>query len=226
MRPLSLSRTKAVRLEAAVRAYREEFLLAGPASDERAERHRLLMFFNDVLGYRPGEDIRSDALMKGPADFALQASVSRLLLAFVDRRDKSPSEDRLGNVKRFAELEAIDWLIAMRGTRVALMKLDAKAPEGVRVVFDVDLADAATDSAAAQSLQFLLVDVVSRGGLEILWNRTVALDPQSISALLVSSPVLNFVQRALRARTMSNFTDDEVKNSVERLLALPVPGLR
>lgn len=75
------------------------------------------------------------------------------------------------------------------------------------------------DAATAQSLQFLLVDVVSRGGLEILWNRTVALDPQSISALLVSSPVLNFVQRTLRARTMSNFTDDEVKNSLERLLS-------
>ncbi|QQR87925.1 MAG: hypothetical protein IPJ76_06795 [Flavobacteriales bacterium] len=218
MRPLNLSRTKAVKLEAAVRAYREEYLMSGPAADERAERHRLLMFFNDVLGYRPGEDIRSDALLKGPADFSVQASVSRLVLAFVDRRDRSGNEDRLGNVKRFAELEAVDWLIVMRATRIVLLKLDTKVPEGVRAVFDVDLSDAAADAVTAQSLQFLLVDVVSRGGLEILWNRTVALDPQSISALLVSSPVLNFVQRTLRARTMSNFTDDEVRSSVERLL--------
>lgn len=219
MRPLSLSRTKALKLEAAVRMYREEYLKTGPVTDERSERHRLLMFFNDVLGYRPGEDIRSDALLKGPADFSVQASVSRLILAFVDRSDRTRSDDRAGNVRRFAELEAVDWLLAMRSTRIVLMKLDPGPAEGVRTVFDVDLGDAAGDAMAAQSLQFLLVDVVSRGGLEVLWNRTIALDPKSISALLVSSPVLNFVQRTLRARTMSNFTDDEVKTSVERLLA-------
>lgn len=219
MRPLSLSRTKALKLEAAVRMYREEYLNAGPALDERSERHRLLMFFNDVLGYRPGEDIRSDALLKGPADFSVQASVSRLILAFVDRPDRMKGDDRAANVRRFAELEAVEWLIAMRSTRIVLMKLDPGQVDGVRTVFDVDLGDAAGDAIAAQHLQFLLVDVVSRGGLEVLWNRTIALDPNSISALLVSSPVLNFVQRTLRARTMSNFTDDEVKTSVERLLS-------
>lgn len=219
MRPLSLSRTKALKLEAAVRMFREEYLNAGPAPDERSERHRLLMFFNDVLGYRPGEDIRSDALLKGPADFSVQASVSRLILAFVDRSDRTRNDDRAGNVRRFAELEAVEWLLAMRSTRIVLMKLDPVQVEGLRTVFDVDLGDAAGDAVAAQSLQFLLVDVVSRGGLEVLWNRTIALDPKSISSLLVSSPVLNFVQRTLRARTMSNFTDDEVKSSVERLLS-------
>lgn len=214
-----LSRGKCAKLEQAVRAYRDTWLLSkSPTHDERGERHRAVAFLSDVLGFVPASDIRTDAQLKGPADMVLQLQGDRHVLVAIHKPGAVAQEQFSARVLRFAALEGIDWLLFVEGPWVRLCRVKYDEPGTSREVFAIDLSDPMQVGAAAQALQFLQKDVVARKGLDLLWNRTIALDPKNLAALLCSSPVVNYLQRTLRARSMSNFTEAEVIGSVRRVL--------
>lgn len=215
-----LSRGKCLKLEQAIRTYRETWLLTTPTTlDERGERHRAIAFLSDVLGFIPASDIRTDAQLKGPGDMVLQVQGDRHVLVAIRRPGAAAQEQHAARVLRFAVLEGIDWLFFMEGGQVSLCRVKYEEPTAAREVFAIDLSDPMQVGPAAQALQFLQKDVVARKGLELLWNRTIALDPKNLAELLCSSPVVNYLQRTLRARSMSNFTEAEVIGSVKRVLA-------
>ena len=214
-----LSRGKCAKLEQAIRAYREVHLHSTSTTfDERIERHRAVALLSDVLGFAPVSDIRSEAQLKGPADFAIQLQGDRQMLVSIRRPGAVAQEELLARVLRFAVIEGVDWLLTIDGAHVGLHRVKYEEPSAAREVFMIDLADPLQVGAAAQVLQFLQKDVVARKGLDLLWNRTIALDPKNLAALLCSSPVVNYLQRTLRARSMSNFTEAEVIGSVKRVL--------
>lgn len=221
-----LSRGKCAKLETAIRAYRETWLLVSPTVlDERTERHRAVAFLSDVLGFVPASDIRTDARLKGPADLVLQVNGDRFVLVGLRRPGSPVLEEHFARVLRFAVHEGVDWLMFIQNAHVGLHRVKYEGSGSSREVFNVDLSDPMQVGAAAQALQFLQKDVVVRKGLELLWNRTIALDPKNLATLLCSSPVVNYLQRTLRARSMSNFSEGEVIGSVKRLLSEGVgPG--
>ncbi|MEO8069700.1 MAG: hypothetical protein ABI599_18530 [Flavobacteriales bacterium] len=214
-----LSRSKRTKLEQAIRSFRLTHLSALPSTfDERIARHRTIAFLSDVLGFVPVSDIRSEARMRGPADLALLVRGERHVLVGMRRPGVTSREEQTARILRFAVIEGIDWLLFVEGGLVILYRVKYEGQGAMREVFTVDLSETMGVNTATQMLQFMQKDVVSRNGLELLWNRTIALDPENLAALLCSSPVVNYLQRTLRTRAMSNFTEDEVMGSVKRVL--------
>ncbi len=214
-----LSRGRSTKLELAIRRYRDAYLLnAQEVLDERQERHRVIAFLTDVLGFIPASDIRGESLLKGPADLAVRLNGDPLMLVSIPKRDASATEEQFRRVLRFATSEGVYWVLEMAHASIAFHRVLHDEQNTTRVLFTIDLADPLTISPNAQLLQFLQRDAVARKGLELLWNRTIALDPQNLAALLCSPPVVNYLQRTLRTRSMSNFTEAEVIASVKRVL--------
>lgn len=214
-----LSRGKSAKLELAIRRYREAYLLnTSEILDERQERHRAIAFLSDVLGFVPASDIRGESLLKGPADLAVQLNGDPLILVSIPKKSGAASEEQFHRVLRFATSEGVDWVMVIEHAMIGLHRVKHEEPGCTRALFNIDLSDPLTTGPNAQLLQFLQRDVVARKGLELLWNRTIALDPKNLAALLCSAPVVNYLQRTLRTRSMSNFTEAEVIGSVKRVL--------
>jgi hypothetical protein len=66
-------------------------------------------------------------------------------------------------------------------------------------------------------------DSVLEKGLDRLWNKKVALDPKNVAGFLYTTPVLNFIKRQLSKKYRNTFTDEEVENSINRVVSEEIP---
>jgi hypothetical protein len=215
-----LSRKRGGHFEEQLRSYRRKHLFGGDiAHDERSERRRVFGLLAEVLGYDLVNDVGTGTQICGPADLAVRLNGEvRLFISY--RRPTAHAKAEVERaVLQHAVRAGVNWLLIARAGIIELQRvLTAPTPE-VRPVFSIDLADEHHSASSSGVLQFLLREVVARDGLEVLWQRTVALDPSNLSALLVTGPVLNYLQRALRSSTGAAFTTTEVQQAVQGLLA-------
>lgn len=59
---------------------------------------------------------------------------------------------------------------------------------------------------------------VSNRGLELLWNKCIALDPSNIAGFLYMPPVMNFLRKSLKTKYKHKFSDDEIKTALNRIV--------
>jgi hypothetical protein len=71
-------------------------------------------------------------------------------------------------------------------------------------------------------IQYLHKDSVTNKGLDVLWNKCVALDPKTVASLLYSDYVVNFLRRVLKKKYKMKFSDEEISDSINKIIHEPI----
>jgi len=220
---LSLARRS--KLQRAINAYRAHFSHDRKKQVDKPGRLRSIDgFLADVLEYAPMTEIRTGQRTGDiRADRLVQVRGVRQFLVMVIAMAAMDRDERVRRAVQCGAEEGVDWVLLTDGREFDLYRVRSIDPAEARLVFSIDLRDADQDGTDADVLQYLHRNAAAYRGLEILWKKTIAMDPQSISNLISSTPVINYLQRALRIRYKSVFTKEEVLRSVQHVLKVAVP---
>lgn len=187
--------------------------------NEADTAQRLVIFFEEVLGYDPLAEITREAVVKEKyVDFALKVDGSVKLLveakaAGVDLRDR-----HIDQAKSYAAEANIRWVLLTNGVIWSLYHLTFE--EGIEYtrVFQVNLAACDFDSAAEQ-LALLHRRNISAGKHEKFWQLHAALDPCSLGKALYAENVLRLMRRDIRRREGILVDEEDLASAIHEMLS-------
>jgi len=179
---------------------------------------RLVMFFEEVLGYDPLEEITREAQIKDKyVDVALKIEGNiRLLVeakaAGVDLRDR-----HIEQAKGYAAEGNIRWVVLTNGVIWSLYHLTFEQGLEYERMF---LADLATDDldAAARQLALLHRRSIRSGELDEFWAMRTALGPASLAKALYTEGVLRLIRRDIKRREGVLVDIEELAESFHAML--------
>ncbi len=220
---LSLARRS--KLQRAIDAYRAHFSHDRKKQVDKPGRLRSVDgFLADVLDYAPMTEIRTEQRHgDARADRVVQVKGVRQFLVMAIAMAAIDRDERVRGAVQCGAQEGVDWVLLTDGKEFELYRVRSIDPPEARLVFSIDLRNADHDGTDPDVLQYLHRNAAAYKGLEILWKKTIAMDPQSISNLIASMPVINYLQRTLRIRYKSVFTKEEVLRSVQQVLKAAKP---
>ncbi|HEV8385012.1 MAG TPA: type I restriction enzyme HsdR N-terminal domain-containing protein [Candidatus Acidoferrales bacterium] len=180
---------------------------------------RLVMFFEQVLGYDPLTEVTREAMVKEKyVDFALKVDGAVKLLveakaAGVDLRDR-----HIDQAKSYAAEANIRWVLLTNGVIWSLYHLTFE--EGIEYarVFQVNLAACDFD-AAAEQLSLLHRRNIAAAKHEKFWQLHAALDPCSLGKALYGENVLRLMRRDIRRREGILVDEEDLANAIHAMLS-------
>ena len=220
-----LTKTKQIKLLDALKTYNKKFLSGKLTElDESGTRLMINFFLTEVLGFTPIEEVKTEYMIRGTyADYVIQIRGVRQLLVEVKSLSLVLSDKHLRQAINYGANEGIEWALLTNGRQFDLYKIFFNKPIESRLVFSIDLSDSLQLKNCIEVLQFMHRDSVLDKGLDRLWNKKVALDPKNVAGLLYTTPVLNFIKRQLSKKYRNAFTDEEVENSINRVVSEEIP---
>lgn len=182
---------------------------------------RLVMFFEDVLGYNRLTDITREFPIKTKyVDLALKIDgVIRLFVeakaAGCDLRDRY-----IEQAKSYSAESNIRWVVLTNGVNWNLYHLSLSDEEGIDTerVFSLDLASDGIDK-AAECLALLHEQSVRKGEHEIFWKKYTALDAQSLGRALYSDTVLRLIRREVHQREGILLDEEDLAKAIHGMLS-------
>lgn len=215
-----LTTTKLAKLTEALKKYSKKYLNGKYTElDESGTRLMINSFLMDVLGYEALEEIKTEYMIKGTyADYVIQIKGKRHFLIEVKALTLNLSEAHLRQAINYGANEGIEWALLTNGKSFDFYKILFNKPIEARKVFSLDLSDTSKLKVSAEFLQFLHKDAVITKGLELLWNKSIALDPANVAGYLYASTVLNYIKKALKDKYNHKFSDDEVKVALDKIV--------
>lgn len=220
-----LRKSKKMKLLSAMKAYSKKYLSSRCAElDESGTRLMINTFLIDVLGYEPIEEIKTEYMIRGTyADYVVQIKGIQHFLVEVKALSLQLSSNHLRQATNYGANEGIEFVLLTNGKNFDFYKVIFNKPIEIRKIFSIDLSDTTSFKDSIESLEFLHRDSVTNKGLELLWKKTMALDPEYIAGLLYDSTVTNFIKRSLKKKFKAKFTDEEVHNSISRIIFEAIP---
>jgi hypothetical protein len=215
-----LTKTKQIKLLNALKIYNKKFFSGKLAElDESGTRLMINYFLTEVLGFIPIEEVKTEYMIKGTyADYVVQTKGLRHFLVEVKSLSFDLSGKHLRQAINYGANEGIEYALLTNGKKFDFYKIIlSKSIEEIKV-FSLDLSNATELKNCLNVLQYLHRDSVLDKGLHQLWNKTIALDPRNIAGLLYTQPVLNFIKRVLKKKFRNNFSDEEIINSINRVV--------
>lgn len=215
-----LNKSKKSKLLLALKNYSKKFLNNKIVElDESGTRLMINSFLTDVLGYTPIEEIKTEYMIRGTyADYVIQIKGVQHFLVEVKSLSLQLSDKHLRQATNYGANEGIDWVLLTNGKNFDFYKIIFGRPIEVRKIFSIDLSDKDQIKKHADFIEFLHRDSVLQKGLKQLWNKSMALDPECISGLLYDVTVVNFIKRSLKNKFKARFTDEEIQNSLNRVI--------
>jgi hypothetical protein len=215
-----LTTTKLAKLTEALKKYSKKYLNGKYTElDESGTRLMINSFLMDVLGYEALEEIKTEYMIKGTyADYVIQIKGKRHFLIEVKALTLNLSEAHLRQAINYGANEGIEWALLTNGKSFDFYKILFNKPIEARKVFSLDLSDTSKLKVSAEFLQFLHKDAVIAKGLDLLWNKSIALDPANVAGYLYASTVLNYIKKALKDKYNHKFSDDEVKVALDKIV--------
>jgi hypothetical protein len=215
-----LNKAKQTKLLEALKRYSKKYLNGKIVDlDESGTRLMINDFLTDVLGYTPIEEVKTEYMIKGTyADYVIQLKGSRHFLVEVKSLSLNLSANHLRQAINYGANEGIEWALLTNGKVFEFYKILFNKPIESRKVFSVDLSDPKQLKDMAEFIQFIHKEAVMNKGLELLWNKCIALDPANVAAFLYTSNVINFIKKSLKDRFKSKFSDDEIKISIDKIV--------
>jgi len=215
-----LNAAKQKKINEALKKYSKKYLHGRLTElDESGTRLMINEFLTDVLGYAPIEEIKTEYMIKGTyADYVVQLKGIRHFLVEVKALSLNLSESHLRQAINYGANEGIEWALLSNGKCFDFYKILFNKPIESRKVFSIDLSNPAQLKDAANEIQYLHKDAVSSKGLELLWNKCIALDPGSIAGFLYTPNVMNYIKKALKEKYKHKFSDEEIKNSIDKIV--------
>ena len=220
-----LRKNKKLKLLSAMKAYSKKFLSSKCMElDESGTRLMVNSFLIDVLGYEPIEEIKTEYMIRGTyADYVVQIKGIQHFLVEVKALSLQLSSNHLRQATNYGANEGIEYVLLTNGKNFDFYKVIFNKPIEIRKIFSVDLSNKDSFKDSIESLEFLHRDSVTNKGLELLWKKTMALDPEYIAGLLYDATVTNFIKRSLKKKFKAKFADEEIHNSISRIIFEAIP---
>lgn len=215
-----LTQSKQRKLLSALKEYHKQYLKKlKPELDESGTRLMINSFLTEVLDYTPIEDVKTEYMIRGTyADYVVQIKGVQHFLVEVKALGIELSEKHLRQAINYGANEGIEWVLLTNGKQFDFYKILFEKPINERKVFSIDLSDFSKLRQYTSTIQYIHKHSVMAKGLDHLWNKCIALDPITVAGLLHNKPILNFIKRALKKKYKHNFTDEEVGNSIDRII--------
>lgn len=220
-----LNKGKKAKLLSAMKSYSKKFLSGNLTElDESGTRLMVNSFLTDVLGYTPIEDVKTEYMIRGTyADYVIQINGTQHFLVEVKALSLQLSDKHLRQATNYGANEGIDYVLLTNGKSFDFYKVIFNKPIEVRKVFSIDLSDSENIKNGLEFLEFLHKDSVLHKGLDLLWSKTMALDPEYISGYLYDPSITNFIKRCLKKKFKARFTDAEIHHSIDRIISESIP---
>jgi len=215
-----LTKSKKRQLLTALKKYHRQYIKKlKPELDESGTRLMINSFLTEVLGYAPIDDVKTEYMIRGTyADYVVQTKGVRHFLVEVKALGIELSEKHLRQTIHYGADEGIDWALLTNGRQFDFYRIFFEKPINERKVFSIDLSDYSKLKLSTETIQYLHKRSVTAKGLDRLWNKCIALDPRTVAGLFHNQPILNFIKRALKKKYKHKFTDEEVENSIDRII--------
>ncbi len=219
-----LNKSKSEKLQVALKLYHKKYLSTGMTElDESGTRILINSFLTDVLGYASLTEVKTEYMIKGTyADYVVQCGGIRHFLVEVKALSFALSDKHLRQAVNYGANEGIEWALLTNGKSFDLYKILFNKPIESVKVFSFDISDTAQLKKCIDIIQFLHRDSVMNKGLDLLWSKTMALDPCHVAGLLYSDTVINHIRKSLKDKFKSSFTPEEVVAAIERLICEPI----
>ena len=197
--------------------------------DESGTRLMINDFLTEVLGFASIEEVKTEYMIKGTyADYVIQIKGTRHFLVEVKSLTLNLTDKHLRQAVNYGANEGIEWVLLTNGRNFELFRILFDKPIESRRVLSIDLGDRNSLKASVEQLQHLHRESVVRKGLNVLWNKCLALDPANVAGLLSAPQVVNFIRRALKRKFRAKFSDEEVNTSLKRVIqeAVSLEGVK
>lgn len=220
-----LSPSKKSKMISSIKAYTKKFLSNKSMElDESGTRLMINTFLIDVLGYEPIEEVKTEYMIRGTyADYVVQIKGVQHFLVEVKALSLQLSANHLRQATNYGANEGIDFILLTNGRSFDFYKVLFNQPIEIKKIFSIDLSTTEGVKKSIDYLEFLHRDSVTHKGLDLLWNKTMALNPEYIAGLLYDPKVINFVKKTLKDKFKSKFTDEEIHNSINTIITEATP---
>jgi len=215
-----LTKSKKNKILGALKSYKKTFLHDKLEElDESGTRLMVNTFLTDILGFTSIEEVKTEYMIRGTyADYVIQTKGVRHFLVEVKSYSLALSDKHLRQAVNYGANEGIEWALLSNGKQFDFYKILFQKPIDSKLVFSFNLCDIDNLRSCIDTIQFIHRDSVLNKGLDRLWQKTIALDPKNVSGLLFGKPVVNFIKRTLNRKYRNKFTDEEIENSINRII--------
>lgn len=215
-----LTKSKRHKLLTQIKEYHKRYLGKKLGDlDESGTRLMINTFLTEVLGFASIEEVKTEYMIKGTyADYVVQTKGTRHFLVEVKSLSLSLTDKHLRQAVNYGANEGIEWALLTNGKNFELFRILFNKPIESRKVLSIDLGNRSSLKESVEQLQHLHRESVVRKGLDVLWNKCLALDPANISGLLLAPQVINFIRRTLKRKFRAKFSDGEIVASLKRVI--------
>ena len=216
-----LNKSKRAKLQKALRTHLRKNLnpKRSLALGEADTRQIIDDMLTSVLGYTLIDEVVSEFAVKGlKADYVVQLKGKPIFLIEAKSFAKDLKVQHLNQAAQYASLQGLDWILVSNGRHYDLYKIIWGKPMQSRKVFSVDLTDPKRLQESIDCLQYLHKFAVSQKGLDLLWRKTIALDPANVAGLLYAPTVLNYLKRTLKSKHKRKFSDTELVLALDKVI--------
>lgn len=215
-----LNKSKQTKLFNSLKKYSKQYLNKKLIElDESGTRLMVNSFLTDVLGFIPIDEIKTEYMIRGTyADYVIQIKGNRKFLVEVKALSFNLSDKHLRQAINYGANEGIEWALLTNGKCFDFYKIIFGKPIDYRKVFSLDLSDPSTLKSCVEFLQHVHKDGIANKGLEMLWNKCIALDPANVAGFLYAPTVTNFLKKSLRLKYKHKFSDGEIKTAINKII--------
>ena len=214
-----LSKQKLFKFTQSIKDYKKKFLDKNLGDlDESGTRILINHFLTEMLCYETLTEVKTEYMIKGTyADYMIQIGGKRHFLVEVKSLSLSLSANHLRQSINYGANEGIDYVLLTNGMSFELYKVLFEKPISQELIFSFNLSDLSDLKSIVDQLQYLHKDAVLKNGLDVLWDRYLALSPKNLSKILYSSEVVKFLQKELRRKSNIKFDEASVENAIKRI---------
>lgn len=219
-----LTKSKLTKLHNSLKKYSKQYLHKKLTElDESGTRLMINSFLTDVLGFIPIEEVKTEYMIRGTyADYVIQLKGNRHFLVEVKSLSLNLSAKHLRQTVNYGANEGIDWALLTNGKSFDFYKILFTKPIDAIKVFSFNLSETDKLKNCLESLQYLHKDSVSKKGLDILWNKSIAMNPKNLAGYLYADPVVNFLKRSLGKKYKNKFSNEEIKSALSNLITCSI----
>jgi hypothetical protein len=215
-----LSDLKKQKLSENIKSYFKRFLSGSITDlDESGTRIMINHFLTDVLGYTALEEVRTEYMIKGTyADYMIQMSGKRHFLVEVKAFSLNLNESHLRQAVNYGANEGVEWALLTNGKNFDFYRILFEKPIHHKKVFSVDLSDTISVKNAVDVLQYLSKEMVNKNGLDTLWNKALALTPNSIAKVLLCPEIVAMVRKSVNKSYETKFEDQQIQDAIHKII--------
>lgn len=220
-----LNTNKKTKMISSIKNYKKTYLDKQYVDlDESATRLMVNHFLTEILGYKMIEEIKTEFMIRGTyADYVIQINGIRHFLVEVKALSLELSEKHLRQALNYAANEGIDWVVLTNGRKLDLYKVLFEKPIECKKVFSIDLMNTENFKEDIDFLEYLHRENVLKKELDTLWKKHSALKPSTLAGYLFAKPIVNYLKKELKAKYKSGFSDDEIIQSIRRIITESTP---